>query len=401
MPSISIDIETDNSQSDGYRTSQPMQLQPHDYQGYDHITWYVGNAKQAASYFVTRFGFQIVAYRGLETGSRAVAGYVVANGAAKFVFLTPIRGLNDLDETYSAEDKALVREIYSHLEKHGDAVKDVAFQVNDVAATYDSTLVKGAVSVTEVKKLEDDAGHVLTATIKTYGDTVHTFVQRDNYYGAFLPGYKELVLNDPINDILRPISIVEVDHCVGNQDWDELANICELYWTVDDRNLCSEYSAMNSVVMSSPQGIVKMPINEPALGKKVSQIEEYVRFNGGPGVQHIAFRTENILETVRDLKKRGVPFITVPSSYYDGLRKRLATSAVSVEEDIADLQNLSILLDFDEGGYLLQIFTKPLLDRPTVFLEIIQRENFDGFGAGNFKSLFEAVEREQAERGTL
>jgi 4-hydroxyphenylpyruvate dioxygenase len=374
-------------------------------------------------------GFQLVAYRGLETGSRAIAGYVVSNNHAKFVLLTPLRGPTDLDDTYSAEDKALVDEIYVHLEKHGDAVKDVAFEVDDASAVYDASLARGAVSVSGSKVAKDSHGYVVTATIQTYGDTTHTFVQRSNYRGSFLPGYKQVTAMDPINNILPAISIVGIDHCVGNQDWGQMADACDLYatanpardweycmltcssyeevlgfhryWTADDRNLCSEFSAMNSVVMSSPHGVVKMPINEPAKGKKISQIEEFVRFNGGPGVQHIAFRTENIIQAVGDLKKRGLSFIEVPSTYYEDLRLRLKHSAVQVEEDLEALQKLHILVDFDEGGYLLQIFTKPLLDRPTVFLEIIQRENFDGFGAGNFKGLFEAVEREQAKRGTL
>ncbi|TAQ91011.1 hypothetical protein B7494_g606 [Chlorociboria aeruginascens] len=383
---------------------------PIEYRGYDHATWYVGNAKQAASWYSARMGFRIIAQKGLETGSRAVASWVVTNGEARFVFMSPVRGLANLEETISESDKQLVEEIYKHLEKHGDAVKDVAFEVDDVRAVYSSAIANGAKSVKAPECMKDDKGYVFLATIKTYGDTTHTFVERRNYQGAFLPGYRSIEEEDPIAQFLPDVQFDIIDHCVGNQDWNEMEDACNFYeevlgfrryWTVDDKNLCSDFSAMNSVVMASPGDVAKMPINEPAIGKKKSQIEEFVNFFGGPGVQHIAFRTPDIISAVSNLKKRGVQFIDVPPTYYEEMKVRLEKSGMELEEDLAALQKLRILIDFDEGGYLLQIFTKPLMDRPTVFLEIIQRNNFNGFGAGNFKALFEAVEREQGMRGNL
>ncbi|KAH0541700.1 hypothetical protein FGG08_003863 [Glutinoglossum americanum] len=383
-----------------------------DYRGYDHATWYVGNAKQAASWYITRMGFKVVAYRGLETGSRCVASYVVANRRVRFVLTSPIRGLAGLleDDSLPSSERRQAEEIHAHLERHGDAVKDVAFEVDDVQAIYASAVARGAEGVSKPACSEDSDGQVLLATIKTYGDTTHTFVERRGYRGIFLPGYRLMMAEDPIAQYLPEIPLEMIDHCVGNQNWNEMESVCNFYehclgfrrfWTVDDRNMCTEFSALNSVVMASPKDIVKMPINEPAVGKKRSQIEEFVRFFGGPGVQHIAFLTDDIVTAVANLKKRGVQFIDIPGTYYDEMRLRLQRSGTELEEDMDALQKLHILVDFDEGGYLLQIFTKPILDRPTVFLEVIQRNNFDGFGAGNFKSLFEAVEREQAKRGNL
>lgn len=249
------------------------------------------------------------------------------------------------------------------------------------------------------------------ATIKTYGDTTHTLIEKGSYTGVFLPGYRSETHNtDPLSAFLPSVELSHIDHCVGNQDWDEMENICAYYesvlgfhrfWSVDDKDICTEYSALKSIVMSSPNDVVKMPINEPAKGKKQSQIEEYVEFYGGPGVQHIALRTDDIIRDITNLKRRGVEFIKVPETYYDSMKMRLKKAGLQLNEDFETLKSLDILIDFDEGGYLLQLFTKHLMDRPTVFIEIIQRNNFDGFGAGNFKSLFEAIEREQELRGNL
>lgn len=291
-------------------------------------------------------------------------------------------------------------------------VPDVAFEVDNVDAIYTSAISAGAESIRIPHTLTDPHGSVRLATIKTYGDTTHTLIQNISYTGAFLPGYQPVARGtaDPVTSFLPPVRLATIDHCVGNQDWDEMDNICDYYervlgfhrfWSVDDKDICTEYSALKSVVMSSPNDVVKMPINEPAKGKKQSQIEEYVDFYGGPGVQHIALRTDDIVRDITNLKARGVEFIKVPETYYDAMKVRLKRAGMKLNEDFEKLKELDILIDFDEGGYLLQLFTKHLMDRPTVFIEIIQRNNFDGFGAGNFKSLFEAIEREQELRGNL
>ncbi|KAF2469123.1 putative 4-hydroxyphenylpyruvate dioxygenase [Lindgomyces ingoldianus] len=378
--------------------------------GYNHIRWYVGNAKQAASYYITRMGFRLVAYQGLETGSRCWASYVITNGAARFVLTSPIIQAAALKDHSNAAEKSLATEMYDHLVKHGDAVKDVAFDVDNVHALYNNAIAKGAIGVKAPHTINDKNGTIELATIQTYGDTTHTFINRRQFYGPFMPGFHAVEVIDPLDAHLPIVRFDLIDHFVGNQDWNGMESACKFYeeclnfrryWTVDDRNMCTKFSAMNSVVMASPGGLVKIPINEPALGVKKSQIEEFVNFFGGPGVQHIAFRTDNIIEAVTSLKNRGMQFITIPDNYYDAMRQRLEKTGMHLNEDLEKLRKLHILVDFDEGGYLLQIFTKPLMDRPTVFLEIIQRNGFDGFGAGNFKSLFEAIEREQAERGNL
>ncbi|KAI9651156.1 hypothetical protein NHQ30_001193 [Ciborinia camelliae] len=389
------------------------------FHGYDHITWYVGNAKQAASYYCTRLGFQTVAYQGLETGSRYIASHVVANGKIRFVLTSPVKaysGLKD-DEPITANERELLREIYAHLEKHGDAVKDVAFEVDDVASVYYNAVEQGAVGVQKPIKGEDEDGSVTTAIIRTYGDTTHTLISRSNYTGVFLPGYRATPSSktDPLNALLPSVPLEAIDHCVGNQDWGAMQSACAYYekclsfhrfWSVDDSQISTAHSALNSIVMASPNNVVKMPINEPAPGLKKSQIEEYVDFYSGAGVQHIALRTPDIITAVSNLRARGVEFISVPETYYETMRERLQNKdglglKWTLKEDFEEIRKLNILIDFDEGGYLLQLFTKPLMDRPTVFLEIIQREGFEGFGAGNFKSLFEAIEREQEERGNL
>jgi 4-hydroxyphenylpyruvate dioxygenase len=296
---------------------------------------------------------------------------------------------------------------------HANSLVDVAFEVDNLEAIYSSAIAAGAVSVSAPHTISDDFGKVRLATIKTYGDTTHTLIEKSSYTGIFLPGYEAVssaASHDPLSKFLPPVHLSHIDHCVGNQDWDEMENICDYYenvlgfhrfWSVDDKDICTEYSALKSIVMSSPNDVVKMPINEPATGKKQSQIEEYVDFYGGPGVQHIALRTDDIVRDITNLKARGVEFIKVPETYYDAMKLRLKKAGMALNEDFEVLKSLDILIDFDEGGYLLQLFTKHLMDRPTVFVEIIQRNNFDGFGAGNFKSLFEAIEREQDARGNL
>lgn len=382
-----------------------------EYRGYDHVTWWVGNAKQVAQYYITRMGFQPVAYKGLETGSRFIASHVVQNGKVRFVFTSPVRSSSrqTLREA-PPEDQKLLDEIYDHLDRHGDGVKDVAFEVDNVHLIYENAISNGAVSVSAPHMESSSEGEVLSASIRTYGDTTHTFLQRTTYMGSFLPGYRAITTADPSNKFLPSVDLEAIDHCVGNQDWDEMDSACDFYerclgfhrfWSVDDKDICTDFSALKSVVMSSFNDVVKMPINEPAQGKKKSQIEEYVDFYNGPGVQHIALRTKDIITAVSNLRARGVEFISVPETYYESMRLRLKQSGMKLNESFETIQNLNILIDFDEGGYLLQLFTKPLMDRPTVFIEIIQRNNFDGFGAGNFKSLFEAIEREQEARGNL
>ncbi|CAG8243163.1 unnamed protein product [Penicillium salamii] len=404
------------------------------YIGFDYIGWYVGNARQTVSYFVTHYGFSVLAYRGPETGSFATTAYVIGNGAARFMFTAPLDSPeSSWDTRASEEERAFCSEVHAHLTKHGDGVKDIAFQVDDVRGVWNHAVENGAESTRDPEVLKSDDGEVLVAGIQTFGDTIHTLIDRSAYQGPFLPGFKAVERTDRLQELLPNIDLLEVDHCVGNQGWNGLDGIVNYYentlnfhryWTVDDKEMCSDFSAMRSVVVASPNEVIKMPLNEPAKGKKKSQIEEYalslLRFHkylhlisandvwyrfcdyyNGAGCQHIAFRTHNIIEAVDGLLKRGVEFLSVPDSYYVDVRNRLERMGTKVSEELETLQKYNILIDFDEGGYLLQIFTKHVGDRPTVFLEVIQRENFDGFGAGNFKSLFEAFEREQALRGNL
>jgi len=411
-------------------------LPPESYLGYAYVHWYVGNAKQAASFYITRFGFRLLAYRGLETGSRLIASYVIRNGDVTFILSSPLRGMAQAAEQAAADptnttlrDEArTIKEMIEHLDVHGDAVKDVAFDVTDLDHVFGFAERHGAKVVMRPTKLVDEYGSVRLSTICTYGDTTHTFVDRAGYTGPFIPGYRILTsteaadvstqigvpvgIADATDKLLPPVRLQVIDHCVGNQDWDQMDPTADFYekvlgfhrfWSVDDKDISTEFSALKSVVMASPNEKVKMPINEPAMGKKKSQIEEYVDFYGGVGVQHIALKTDDIITTIENLKARGVEFIAVPPTYYEALNDKLKNTRKNweLQEDLKRIQDLNILVDFDEGGYLLQLFTKHLMDRPTVFIEIIQRHDFEGFGAGNFRSLFEAIEREQELRGNL
>lgn len=355
--------------------------------GTDHIEFYVGNAKQAAHFYKTAFGFQSLAYAGPETGVRDRASYVLKQDKIRLVLTTPLHSDHPIAE---------------HIKKHGDGVKVLALWVDDAYDAFEQTVKRGAVPYLEPHIQADEHGEVRTSGIRLYGETVHLFVERKNYNGIFLPGYAEW--KSDYNP--APAGLKYVDHCVGNVDWHKMNEWVSFYedvmgfkniLTFDDKMISTEYSALMSKVMSNGNGYVKFPINEPAEGKKKSQIEEYLQFYEGEGVQHLALATDHIVETVSELKNRGIDFLHVPNSYYDDLEQRVG----HIDEDLAPLKELGILVDRDEEGYLLQIFTKPLEDRPTVFFEIIQRKGARSFGAGNFKALFEAIEREQELRGNL
>lgn len=355
--------------------------------GTDHIEFYVGNAKQAAHYYQTAFGFQLVAYRGPETGVRDKVSYVLQQGKIRFV----------LTAALSPE-----HEIAQHVHEHGDGVKVLALWVDDAVNAYETALERGARSAFAPKVLKDEHGEVRMAAIRTYGETIHTFVERKNYDGVFLPGFVEKTSELQV----MPIGLKYVDHCVGNVELGRMDEWVQFYQdvmgfkllvTFDDKDISTEYTALMSKVVSNGNGYIKFPINEPAEGKKKSQIEEYLDFYRGAGVQHIAVATDDILYTVDQLRKNGVEFLYVPETYYEDLIERVG----DIKEDMEELKRLNILVDRDEEGYLLQIFSKPVLDRPTVFYEIIQREGARSFGKGNFKALFEAIEREQELRGTL
>jgi len=355
--------------------------------GTDHIEFYVGNAKQAAHFYQTAFGFKLVAYAGPETGLRDRASYVLVQDKIRFVFTTAI----------SPES-----EIARHVHQHGDGVKVLALWVDDAEKSFRETIARGAKPALEPKTLTDAYGEVKTASIHTYGDTIHTFVERKNYSGPFIPGY--VARTSELQTV--PAGLKYVDHCVGNVELGKMNEWVAFYEkvmgfklliTFDDSDISTEYTALMSKVVSNGNGYVKFPINEPAAGKKKSQIDEYLEFYRGAGVQHIAIATDNILHTVADLKSRGVEFLRVPETYYEDLLDRVG----HIDEDMEDLKKLNLLVDRDDEGYLLQIFSKPVEDRPTVFFEIIQRKGARSFGKGNFKALFEAIEREQALRGNL
>ncbi|QCR21206.1 4-hydroxyphenylpyruvate dioxygenase [Pontibacter sp. SGAir0037] len=355
--------------------------------GTDHIEFYVGNAKQAAHFYQTAFGFKLVAYAGPETGLRDRASYVLVQDKIRFVFTTSLH-----------PDSAISKHVYLH----GDGVKVLALWVDDAEKSYYDTLARGAKPASELQTLSDEFGEVKTASIHTYGDTIHTFVERRNYSGPFLPGY--VARSSQLQ--VEPVGLKYVDHCVGNVELGKMNEWVSFYEkvmgfslliTFDDKDISTEYTALMSKVVSNGNGYVKFPINEPAKGKKKSQIDEYLDFYHGAGVQHIAIATDNILHTVAELRSRGVDFLYVPETYYEDLFERVGT----IDEEMEELKKQNILVDRDEEGYLLQIFTKPVEDRPTVFYEIIQRKGAKSFGKGNFKALFEAIEREQELRGNL
>lgn len=360
--------------------------------GTDYVEFYVGNAKQAAHFYKSAFGFQSLAYSGLETGVRDRASYVLQQDKIRLVLTTPLTPESSIND---------------HIVKHGDAVKIVALWVDDARAAYEETTKRGAKSYMEPTVMEDEHGEIVKAGIYTYGETVHLFVERKNYNGVFMPGYEKW--ESDYNP--EPVGLKFIDHMVGNVGWNEMNTWVKWYEDVmgfqnflsfDDKQIHTEYSALMSKVMANGNGRVKFPINEPAEGKKKSQIEEFLDFYGGPGVQHIAVATNDILSTVSEMRRRGVEFLsTPPAAYYEAIPDRLKEFKHEMKEDLEQLQKMGIMIDADEEGYLLQIFTKPVEDRPTLFFEVIQRMGARGFGAGNFKALFESIEREQAKRGTL
>lgn len=355
--------------------------------GTDHVEIYVGNAKQSAYYFKTAFGFQEVAYAGLETGLSDRTSYVLQQDKIRLVITSSMVKDGDINR---------------HLNEHGDGVKFVALWVPDAAKAFNETTKRGAKPFQEPKVMEDANGRVVTSGIYTYGETVHMFVERNDYDGPFLPGY---IARSPKYQP-STVGLKYIDHMVGNVDWGQMNTWVKFYAEVmgfsqiisfDDKDISTEYTALMSKVMSNGNGRIKFPINEPAEGKKRSQIEEYINFYNGAGVQHLALATDNIIHTIHELRERGVEFLDVPDTYYDDLKDRVG----AIDEDMNVLKRYKILVDRDDEGYLLQLFTKPLMDRPTVFIEIIQRKGATSFGKGNFKALFEAIEREQEHRGTL
>lgn len=358
-------------------------------QSFDHLEFYVGNAKQAAYYFQYAWGFTPVAYAGLETGQRDRSSYVLEQGDIRVILTSSLNPDS---------------EIADHVHLHGDGVKVIAMRVADARSAYREATQRGARGVQEPLEIRDEFGHVVLASIATYGDTLHTFVERDNYYGTFLPGFQAHPDSTYIHD--DTVGITGIDHIVGNVELGKMNAWVTFYERVlgftqlvhfDDRAISTEYSALMSKVMQNGSGRIKLPINEPAPGRKKSQIEEYLDFYRGPGVQHIALLTEDIISTVRNLMARGVEFLTPPMTYYEDLKEQANT----IEEDLQQIAELGILVDHDEEGYLLQIFSHPIVNRPTVFFEVIERKGARGFGEGNFKALFEALEREQALRGNL
>ena len=355
--------------------------------GTDHVEFYVGNARQAAYYYRTAFGMSLVAYAGPETGQRDRASYMVQQGKIRFVLTTSLRPGSPIAD---------------HVARHGDGVRVIALEVDDARQAWLETTARGARSVASPTETADDYGRVTTASIAAYGDTIHTFVERGHYNGAFLPGFRA----EPADTVARPTGLLHVDHMVGNVGWHAMDEWVEFYAHVmgfqlyqhfDDKDISTEYSALMSKVMANGNGYVKFPINEPAEGRRKSQVEEYLDFYQGPGVQHIALATDDVLGTVSRMQEQGVEFLTVPHTYYTELAARVGP----IDEPIEELERLGILVDRDDEGYMLQIFTRPVEDRPTLFYEIIQRKGSRSFGKGNFKALFESIEREQSLRGNL
>ncbi len=357
--------------------------------GTDYVEYYVGNAKQAAHFYKTALGFQSHAYAGLETGLKDRTSYVVVQGKIRLVFTTPMPGTDN-------------EEIFNHIRKHGDGVRVIALWVEDAAKAWEETTKRGAKSYFEPYSQEDEHGKVVRSGIHTYGDTIHIFVERSEYNGVFLPEFEKWESNYNPGDC----GLKYIDHMVGNVGWGEMNQWAEFYAntmgfanliTFDDKDISTQYTALMSKVMTNGNGRIKFPINEPAEGLKKSQIEEYIDFYGGPGCQHIAVATDDIVFTVSEMAKRGVEFLHVPGTYYDTVPGRVG----EIAEDLEILKQHGIMVDRDDEGYLLQIFTKPLTDRPTLFFEIIQRKGAQSFGKGNFQALFESIEAEQARRGTL
>jgi 4-hydroxyphenylpyruvate dioxygenase len=356
-------------------------------QGTDYVEFYVGNAKQAAHFYKTAFGFQSLAYAGPETGTKDRASYVIRQNKLTFVLTTPLRPDNPIAD---------------HIYQHGDGVKVIALKVEDATSAWNETTKRGGKSYLDPVTLSDDDGEVVMSGIHTYGDTVHVFVERNDYNGVFIPGFRKWESAYQPSDT----GLLYVDHCVGNVGWNQMNPWVQFYEAVmgfrnilsfDDKDISTEYSALMSKVMSNGNGFVKFPINEPAEGKKKSQVEEYLDFYNGEGVQHVAIATNDIVKTVTDLQRRGIEFLKIPASYYATVLDRVG----HIDEDLGPLQELGVLIDRDDEGYLLQIFSKPVEDRPTLFFEIIQRKGAKSFGKGNFKALFEALEKEQDARGNL
>ena len=355
--------------------------------GTDYVEFYVGNAKQSALYYQYCFGYELVAYAGHETGMKGKASYVLKQDKVRLVLTSSLEPGSEISE---------------HVKKHGDGVKVLALWVDDATKSYHETTVRGAEPASAPQTLKDEFGKVVVSSIKTYGETLHTFVERKDYKGPFLPGYRAVKSNIKV----EPIGLKYIDHCVGNVELGQMNKWVKFYEevmgfklliTFDDEDISTEYSALMSKVVSNGNGYIKFPINEPAKGKKKSQIEEYLDFYHSAGVQHIAIATDDIVHTVSELRRRGVEFLYVPDSYYDDVTERVG----EINEDLKDLKAQNILVDRDEEGYLLQIFTKPVQDRPTLFFEIIERNGAKSFGKGNFKALFESIEREQELRGNL
>lgn len=373
-------IETDVAPGKQRRGQNPLKIKNIHY-----VEFWCGNAKQSSFFYRQAFGFSQIAYSGLETGNRETASYVLGQGKIRFVFTTPLNAAHPASE---------------HIRKHGDGVRDIALQVEDADFAFNEAVRRGARPVVEPHDIHDERGSVRRSAVHTYGDTIHSFISYKDYNGPFLPGYEPAEVKGDNAGLLL------VDHVVGNvelgkmnewADWYSKVMGFSRYITFDDKDISTEYSALMSIVMSDDNRVVKFPINEPAPGRKKSQIDEYLEWYHGPGVQHVALLSGNIIETVMRLKANGVEFLSVPDSYYEDLSKRIG----KIDESMDKLKELRILVDKDDEGYLLQLFTKPVEDRPTLFFEIIQRKGSRGFGKGNFKALFESIEAEQAKRGNL
>lgn len=379
---------------------------PWRFSGFHHIEFYVANAKMSADWYCLRMGFDKIGYKGLETGVRTHASHVLRSGQVTLVFTSP------LNPGFSPNDGG--GHIAMDVAVKGDAVKDIGLCVDDVNKVYEHAVANGAKAIRKPQVYKDEHGSVLMATIETYGHCTHTLIQKTidgvTYNGKFLPGYKMEEYRDPIQPLLPPTGIEQIDHVVGNQPDYMMRNACDWYyrclkfhrfWSVDDKQIHTSYSSLRSEVVSDFDHTVRMPINEPALGKRKSQIQEYVDYHGGAGVQHVALHCADVIKTITALRARGVEFLKIPPTYYKLLRERLGKASITVKEDLNVIEKLGLLCDFDEEGYLLQLFTKPLEDRPTLFFEFIQRAGNQGFGVGNFKALFESIEAAQNNRGNL